>query len=509
MDLGIPTDLIRQVQLSLRKEAGLSAYDPTDPALLGLRSLRELVAGFDPLPPSLRCEHCQGRLLRGLQSMICAYCGRLQSKDVPSEPVTFQSTFGYQWLLQSLDLNGSETLGPSIQEHESNRLQRPSQDEISLADLLNLQILWPAELEKTENRLTGNAQVQSKSSSYFTGIHLDNFFGESKSDLVSNQSEEPPTTDKQIENVEMNAFSSQENLSLFQNVQHSATAVSYSGVKDEASFTGWEADFQSASSGNYHEASRPLDPFLGSAVDLSAQMDSVFGPDKKLGDNPKDTSTPLALATNEWIQDELWNSSTCLGSQQAEQDGATIKSKDGVAADNLQYHSSISDDWFSDDPWQTSNKPTPDDQRIHENDDSFDVWNDFTSSTIAQDPSNNPSAQSTYQVAALGQTSDVYFSSSTKDFQEMDFGSFSQLDIFSGSVDNRNGSFEADNIHPEVPGTDRMDNVNVGGGNVGQADGEGDIFNSASQSEHDVESLLSQMHDLSFMLKSDLSVPSK
>lgn len=47
------------------------------------------------------------------------------------------------------------------------------------------------------------------------------------------------------------------------------------------------------------------------------------------------------------------------------------------------------------------------------------------------------------------------------------------------------------------------------GGNVAQAANDGDIFHSETQSEHDVESILSQMHDLSFMLKSDLSVPPK
>ncbi|KAL7216309.1 hypothetical protein ACSBR1_028288 [Camellia fascicularis] len=60
-----------------------------------------------------------------------------------------------------------------------------------------------------------------------------------------------------------------------------------------------------------------------------------------------------------------------------------------------------------------------------------------------------------------------------------------------------------------VPALDRMADVKVEGVTVGQADEGGDMFNSAIQSKDDMESLLSQMHDLSFMLKSNLSVPSK
>lgn len=107
MDFQVPTDLIRQLQHSLRNQAGLSSYDPSDPTLPALPSLRGSVSGFDPSPPYLRCKHCQGRLLRGLQSIICVYCGKRQPKDVTPDPIRFKSTLGYKWLLQSLDLDGS------------------------------------------------------------------------------------------------------------------------------------------------------------------------------------------------------------------------------------------------------------------------------------------------------------------------------------------------------------------------------------------------------------------
>ncbi|PSS16129.1 Dentin sialoprotein [Actinidia chinensis var. chinensis] len=509
MEFQIPTDLIRQVQISLRNHTGLSSYDPDDPTLPGLPSLRHVVAGLDPSPPYLRCKHCQGRLLRGLQSVICVYCGNRQQKDVPPDPIAFKSSFGYQWLLQSLDLDESETVGPPIDEIQRNRGQNTPKAEVSLSDLLDLEIPWPPESEKTEHSLaTNNVPGEGKSSLYLVGVDLDNFFVESKRDLVSHSSEEKLETNRQSDNVEMNAFSSQENISLFQNVHQSATTFSSSEVKDNDGFTGWEADFQSADSGNQSEASRSFDTVVGSTVDLSAQLDSVFGPGKDLEDEKPRGASNLSSATNDWIQDDPWDNSNFLAPHQAEQVDVTIKRTDSVTEDNLYTPTSI--EFIPDDQRKTSSTTAPDKKIISEDDDSFDVWNDFTSSTSAQDPFKNSSAQISSHTAAVDKhTSDTVFSSSTN-FQEMDFGSFSQPDLFSGSLGNQSGSVGMNNMQSEVPSTDRLADAKAEReGNVVQTAKDGDIFNSIIQSDHDVESLLSQMHDLSFMLKNDLSVPSK
>lgn len=53
-----------------------------------------------------------------------------------------------------------------------------------------------------------------------------------------------------------------------------------------------------------------------------------------------------------------------------------------------------------------------------------------------------------------------------------------------------------------------VDNKVEVGGNSGQAANGDDVSNGATRSEKtDLEMLLSQMHDLSFMLESNLSVP--
>lgn len=106
MAVDIPYDQIRELQISLRKEAGLASYIPEDPQLPDLPSLQDAISELDPSPPYLRCKLCKGRLLR-VNSVICVFCGRQQSKDPPPEPIKFSSTFAYRWFLQSLDLDGS------------------------------------------------------------------------------------------------------------------------------------------------------------------------------------------------------------------------------------------------------------------------------------------------------------------------------------------------------------------------------------------------------------------
>lgn len=93
MAFEFPTDLIRQLQKTIREDAGLSSYNPMDPTL--------------PPLPSPAYPHCKGLLCES-QSLICVYCGKHQKKgDVSLEPISFKSTFGCQFLLESLGLNGS------------------------------------------------------------------------------------------------------------------------------------------------------------------------------------------------------------------------------------------------------------------------------------------------------------------------------------------------------------------------------------------------------------------
>lgn len=110
MALDIPEDLIKRVQISLRREANLASYNPDDTSLPKLPSLQQTLSQLDPSPPYLRCKHCKARLLRGIQSLICVFCGRHHHLDPIPEPLVFRNTFACRWFLDSLDLDGSVRL---------------------------------------------------------------------------------------------------------------------------------------------------------------------------------------------------------------------------------------------------------------------------------------------------------------------------------------------------------------------------------------------------------------
>ena len=84
---------------------------------------------------------------------------------------------------------------------------------------------------------------------------------------------------------------------------------------------------------------------------------------------------------------------------------------------------------------------------INEGDDPFDEWNAFTSSTSAQDHSKHDWKQTGNEVATVNEEkSEINLFASTKNFQEVDFGSFSQADLLSGPSSHQSGSTKANNI---------------------------------------------------------------
>ncbi|CAK9148833.1 unnamed protein product [Ilex paraguariensis] len=537
MAFDIPTDLIRQVQISLRNQAGLSDYDPEDPTLPALPSLGASIAAYDPSPPYLRCKHCKGRLLRGLQSVICVYCGKPHQNDVAPEPISFNSTFGYRWLLESLDLEESEKVGASGEENEFKRGQSMPKEDISLSELLDLKIAWPAERNKPEITVTKPTLQPSNTSSNFTGVDLDNFFSGPRGGTVLNISQEQPGINEQIESTHSKAFAGLDNPSVFQNVQPSETAIRSFVDESGDAFSGWEADFQSANSGNQPESAKSVDPFVGSTVDVSTHRGLVSGRTKDFKDGKlKDDSTPSPSVSNDWIQDDQSNIPPMVSQQddqidatitlkddpslpsvtndwilQAEKFDDIVKAKEDPGLDDANKASSTSVGWLQDDHWLANNKNAPNNKTINEDNDSFDEWNDFAISSIAQDRSTSAWTQSGNESAAVNeQASERSFLSSTNNFEDMDFGNFLHPDPFSGSLGNQNGSAGENNILPEVTASNRIADAKTEvGGDGGEAAESIDIFSTTTRPKDDVETLLSQMHDLSFMLESNLSVPTK
>ncbi|TQD77424.1 hypothetical protein C1H46_037041 [Malus baccata] len=393
MAMEIPMDVIKQVQISLRKEAELSLYDPDDTPLPNLPSVKETLAELDPSPPYLRCEHCKGRLLRGVQTLTCVFCGREHCKDLPPDPINFRDTFGYRWLLQYLSLSGSEIVDLPVGANELNRAQTARKDELSLSDLLNLEIKWTSKPEKIETDLPNEIPNLLKLPD-LAGVNLDNFFFEER---------------KMVLRV----------------IPKSSSGLAHrlSTTEGESGDSGWAASFQfaaseSQASGNLPQASgnlpqasetlplaseilpraseslpqaseslpqesKSLDPFVGSTVDFSARIGTVFG---SVVDSTNEKSnhsvTGSASMSSDWFQDDLLGVSNSGFSGGPERLEILAEVKGGIA-ENVNNSFPDGVDWVQDNQLQITSNKDLDGKTTVENDDSFDAWNDFTSSSNA------------------------------------------------------------------------------------------------------------------------------
>lgn len=378
MSIEIPYDLIKQVQNAVLIETNFSSYDLDDASFPDLPSFESSISELDPSPPHLRCKHCKGRLLRGVNSLVCVFCGRQRAPQAaPPEPINFKSTFGCRWLLDSLGLDGSETAALPVQENESNRGQNATQEEIPLSDLLDLEITWNSDFDKLGTE-------SNQSSFNFAGVNPDNFFAERKRDDASAVSVEQSLLINNDNGSGNDDFQVRDNVHLLENVRSSETAVRT--IEDESgtdSFGGWEANFQSAGTGTSHEESKSVDPVVGSSVDLSAQMDEVFGNGMNFGKDKEDIISS-GSRSNDRFQDDQFSSSSSGTSGQSKQVEVTGNEKDGRTMQNANNSSSMGIDWVQDGQWNSESNKMQENTTVHELDDSSDTWSDFASSTTAE-----------------------------------------------------------------------------------------------------------------------------
>ncbi|KAF5726457.1 hypothetical protein HS088_TW22G00135 [Tripterygium wilfordii] len=517
MAFQIPHNLITELQISLRKQANLSSYNPGDPSLPDLPSPEESIAELDPSPPYLRCKHCKGRLLRGIESLFCVFCGREQRKDLPPEPINFRNTLGCRWLLQSLDLDGSEIVGPFSEANESSRTRNATEDEFPLSDILNLEIKWTSESENFGTSVSEEPSVWQQSSLNLAGVDLDNFFAEGKEWNASDELEEQIAPKKLNEITGSTTSHGIDNLNSFDNIQHSETTVRsgegngnlkfFENVQpsetvarsaEDGSFTGWEADFQSAGSGTHHEEPKSFEAFSSSSADLSIHLDTVFG-SKKDSSDLKAREDEISSASNkdDWFSHNTTNSDIAGEDKQFE------------VAINVMHDSSV--DRTQGYKWQNSGSKESEDKTMVDDDDSFDTWNDFTSSTGAQDnPSsssepivNNHVAPSVELTSEMNLFSKTNFFSGEEKSKEFNFDNFLQPDLSPGVRSNQSTPAAVNTMQSSVSVSvsDRcvMADVDVGVGRSAEEVGK----------HGDVEMWMSQMHDLSFMLENKLSIPTK
>ncbi|TYI72953.1 hypothetical protein E1A91_D07G095900v1 [Gossypium mustelinum] len=415
MAIEIPKDLITQLQISLRKQANVPSYDPTDPSLPGLPLFHSTSDS-----PRRRCIHCKSRLLRGSDSILCIFCGK-RPTETPPPPIKFQSTSGYRWFLHSLNLDGSENVGEPL---DGDGKDKGSGEEFALSDILGLEIKWnDVEFKGFESGLRKSNTLN------LAGFDVeDDFLVERKEGSASIPSEGTSAVKKGT------GFTGS-------NVLESRGAVS-----------GWQAEFQSDDHGAISTVS--FDPVASSSKDISSDIDdAVVGQGTNLFDGKdKRNQTSSESKTTDWFQGDLksnftsgdqaqssisntlgertinddddWNDFTgsinAQGSSDQDADGLKSMNEKGSSAD-LSTHmdsvfgtgdsfqgkpvdnttSSHSSNWFQDDLWSNSTSKTvhhteqfnknvgnkdgeilANINSVTNDEDLFGAWNDFKSSSI-------------------------------------------------------------------------------------------------------------------------------
>ncbi|KAJ0236126.1 hypothetical protein HA466_0261210 [Hirschfeldia incana] len=174
----ISLDLINQLKLSLRKNANLSSFDSSSPSL---PTAPEAISELDSSsPPYLRCRSCKGKLLRGIESLICVFCGEQQrTSDNAPDPIKFTSTSAYKWFLTSLNLDGSEMVEPVEETSGSSRgAKAPVVKGVALSEFLDLEVQWCARDETSDG-----VSVGKRSPLNLGGISVDDYFVEERVEL--------------------------------------------------------------------------------------------------------------------------------------------------------------------------------------------------------------------------------------------------------------------------------------------------------------------------------------
>ncbi|CAH8282985.1 unnamed protein product [Eruca vesicaria subsp. sativa] len=230
----ISSDLINQLKLSLRKNTKLSSS--LDSSSASLPTAPEAIAELDAAsPPYLRCGNCKGKLLRGIESLICVFCGNQQrtSDNARPDPIKFTSTSAYKWFLTSLQLDGSEMVEPL---EETNGLSRGGGKVavvkgIAVSEFLDLEVKWCARDETSDE-----VSVQKKSPLNLGGISLVDYFVEERGDFSK------VDTAEESKEVEDDDFKDPRSLSLFDSVKRQGVVNENVGlVKGKVSSQGHES----------------------------------------------------------------------------------------------------------------------------------------------------------------------------------------------------------------------------------------------------------------------------
>ncbi|KAL9262019.1 hypothetical protein AKJ16_DCAP10499 [Drosera capensis] len=300
----IPLDLIHRLQISLRAESNLKFPSHSDPA--NLPSLEEFIANFDSDDGGARCGDCKGRLLRGSESMICVYCGRGQgdARELKPGRIGFNGTVGFRWLLESLGLDGSEMVAPTVDDNQNNARKNSRNGLVPLSELLNFQIEWPDDTERFGVALENEVEVPGKKLLHLAGVELSGPFpGSTSTSSASTEQALPRDTFTPIETA---VLPRQGNFCLSKNEQPTEAYKKLDTVEEADSFSGWEADFHSASSDPQRLDVKSSESSLVHVVDYGSHTISAYeNAEAAKEGSAVDASASHASGSN-WISNEHW-----------------------------------------------------------------------------------------------------------------------------------------------------------------------------------------------------------
>ncbi|KAI4378270.1 hypothetical protein MLD38_015770 [Melastoma candidum] len=268
----IPAELFDRLRHDLRAQSGIPSYDPTIPSVSHLTPPESSIAGADPSPSHLRCNNCKGRLLRGVDSSFCVFCGEERFGDAIPDPLQFRDTMGCAWLLEALGVDGSESVLPIPAKDMPYRGKNKVNREIRLSDLLSVEIKWSVQEEKSA--IGGEAKIaRPKSFLNLGGVDLGDFVIEGTTGITLAEADKKQGDDEGNRVFESNAALTPDNLSLFGNVPASSTSGNLTEQENGKSISTWDAEFQSVDS----ETSRKPDQIqtlISQTHDLSFMLDS-------------------------------------------------------------------------------------------------------------------------------------------------------------------------------------------------------------------------------------------
>lgn len=482
---GTSAPLLQKIRSHLLEVAGSkpSPSTSTNP----LPTFDEVVANAGS--GHFRCHKCRASLLLGPNSRICATCGTPRDEAASSFQISFASTLAYQLLMASFQSQGSDVpTGKPIPYAEATSVwaeKTEQKDGLIACDISSLELKWPEDKQRGSDQHTIKAQAANANPPHRLGVDLEDFFGKSKSQKGSDIHTEHVITTGQVQDVGQHASAELVPLSSGNDCHIDLFATQPSRQKtqtdvgDDDPFLSWEADFQSA---------KPELNILG--------LKSLGGSAVPSADNPFRLTEENKGSVQAITSHSIVNGKGLSGDQMS---GA----KSTMHVQNSQLH---------DDPWSSimTKEPYIGSSKIpEENNDLQSEWpetyqDSFTVSTWQQGDNfqNNKSTVGNVKNHMAGENGMVEFDTlfqSNPASQMLRVGeatsgttTLTEVDLFNG-VEDKTGNAQAKAVSAPL---------NMGNSMVTMPQ-----VSSNDDSKQLVDSLLSEMHDLSFMLADHLVIP--